>query len=72
MTVTNFDVNKITQDNVETINGRSVRIICTDRKGLSDRPIIALVDNGYEEELIEYNLRGETRSNRLKLRLKEA
>ena len=41
-----------------TQNGRSVRILCTDKEG-NDYPIVALVkDNTYEEFLLSYNTSG--------------
>ena len=38
---------------VVTRDGRSVRIVCTDKKG-SEYPIIALIDEEYEERVLKY------------------
>lgn len=52
--ITNGEVN----GRVVNLDGKSVRIICWDRKG-DCFPIIGLVDRGYEEEYKRYNVSGE-------------
>ena len=39
---------------VQTRSGKKARIICTDRRGHNERPIIALVDHGGNETVLSY------------------